>query len=494
MIRFLRLPDGRPLAGAVMAVLLLPHPILLSQAAPRPGVPADGGHWSYSLVEMLEAAGAVPAGTSTVRPLPLESMRTVLQDASQNPAADPALREWVEAALLRFEEEFPVPSGITASGRATAGFRQVGGTLGTGSGALGELTFRVEQAPAGGFAFVEHALGNGAERPRFRRGGVGIATSKLWIYVGREAFQLGGGEGGGIVLNDYVPLDGLLLGSPSPVRLPGLGLARAHFGLFRLSGYGAVDDPWFTTLRVTLQPASWLQLGTSRALLFGGHFKGGAAPYDPKVYPPDSTSLGFADVVRILLGRNSTRDDSKVSFEARASLAGAGVPALVYAEMAFEDPDRSFSDPAIVAGLLARLRPEIAIRYEYAAFGQGARICSWCDTLPAYWYYHRRFQSGYQVDHGALGHPLGGYGSQHLAQARYVRPQARLRFDVTGSVLERRSLNLLEAERPGRAVGVAVKAAYRPWTRVELELSAATERGRAGWRRTDLVVMASAFF
>ncbi|MBI4521052.1 MAG: hypothetical protein HY701_09445 [Gemmatimonadetes bacterium] len=475
-------------------LLLLPHTLLLAQAAPRPGVPAAGDHWGYTLVEMLEATGVVPPGTSAARPLPLESLRTVLQDASRNPAADPALREWIEAALLRFEEEFPLPSGITARGRATAGFRAVGGTLANGSGALAELALRVEQAPAGAFAFVEHAAGNGTERPRFRRGGAGIGTSKLWFYAGREAFQLGGGEGGGIVLNDHVPLDGLLLGSPSPARLPGLGLARAHFGIFRLSGYRAVDDPWFATLRITLQPAGWLQLGTSRALLFGGYFKGGAAPYDPKVYPPDSTSLGFADVVRILLGRNSTRDDSKVSFEARATLAGVGVPALVYAEMAFEDLDRSFSDPAIVAGLLALIRPEIAMRYEYAAFGRGARICSWCDTLPAYWYYHRRFQSGYQVDRGPLGHPLGGYGSQHLVQARYVRPQTRLRVDVTGTVLERRWLNLLEAERPGRAVGAAVKAAYRPWTWVELELSAATERGRARWRRTDLILLASAFF
>ncbi|MBI4538686.1 MAG: hypothetical protein HY704_04145 [Gemmatimonadetes bacterium] len=453
-------------------------------------------HWSYEVLEFLEALGAVAPGTSTLRPLPLGDVRRLLDAAARDTALESAARALARAALLRYDEEFVPRPGLAAGGRLRGALRGTGGDAVGAEGVVGELAFRVQGGPAGAFALLEHEWGAGAERPRLRRGGVGGRMGGVWLYGGREAFRMDGGGGGGLVLNDEAQLDGLLLATPASFRVPGAGETQVQLGLFRLFRYEAVDDPWFITFRITARPASWLQVAVNRAVLFGGRFKGGRVPYDPKIYGPDSTSLGAADILGVLLGRNTTRDDQKASIEARISLDALELPALVYGELAFEDPDRSFGDPAILAGLLAviRDRPTLALRYEYAAIGRAARICSWCDTLPAYWYWHRRFQSGYVVEGRLLGHPLGGYGLQHLLELRYLGPDARLRVEARATLSRRDRWNLLEKQQPGRAKGGALEADYRPWHAVEVHLSASTERGRAGWRESRFALAAAVFF
>jgi hypothetical protein len=96
--------------------------------------------------------------------------------------------------------------------------------------------------------------------------------------------------------------------------------------------------------------------------------------------------------------------------DVKASLAPLGVSALAYGEIALEDADRSWGDGAVLLGVVAApwSRAPASLRYEYAAFGGAARWCAWCDTLPAYWHRHTRFQSGWRVDDELLGHPLGG--------------------------------------------------------------------------------------
>lgn len=448
-------------------------------------------------MELLEAAGAIETGASTLRPVPLERLRALLTGVAGDSTVAAAVRELAGRAALRYGGEFPLLVGPAVGGRAVAGFRDAGGDAGDEpSGIAGQVGVRIQGGPAGMFAFLEQAWGGGAERPRLRRGGVGARLSPFWLYAGREAFQMDGGAGGGVVLNDEAALDGILVGMPSPFAVPVAGATYLQLGLFRLARYEAVEDPWFLTLRVAVRPAPWLQVALNRSVLFGGHFLGGRAPYDPKVYPPDSTSLTAGDVLGVLVGRNTTRDDQKLGVEVRASLAGAGVPAVAYGELAIEDAQRSLGDPAVLAGilLLARARPTLAIRYEYTAFGTPARICPWCDTLPAYWYWHRRFQSGYAVDGSLLGHPLGGYGFQHLLQLRILGPEARFRFTAAAILLRRDQWNLLEEERPGRATGANLEAAYRPVDRLELMLRAATEKGRAGWRRSGLDLSVAAFF
>jgi hypothetical protein len=244
-----------------------------------------------------------------------------------------------------------------------------------------------------------------------------------------------------------------------------------------------VEDPWFAVLRIAAHPAPWLQVGLSRAALVAGRFEGGSVPWDPKVYGPDTASMSPGDVVGILLGRVTGFDDQVNAVDVRASLAGAGFPVMAYGELALEDKDRSWGDGAVLVGVLAapRARFPLAFRYEYAAIGDPARWCSWCDTLPAFWYNHARFQSGWRVGDELLGHPLGGYGLQHLLGATAFDPSLRLHLEVAGGRLRRDRWNLREGSRPGWATWVGGRFRVRWKQGVELRAEGAWEGGDAGW-------------
>lgn len=448
------------------------------------------------MLELLEAAGAMPVGTSTVRPVPLSWMGRTLRAAARDTGLERGARALAAAVVSRYGEEFGAPrAGARAGAHLRLGLHGAGGGAEEPAGAAAGAEIWLAGGPAGTFAFLEYGAGGGAPRPLVRRAGIGARVGSAWLEIGREAFRLGGGAGGSIILTDSARLDGLLLSTPDAFRVPGAGRARIQVGLFRLYRYEAVDDPWFTTLRLAVQPAPWLHLAVQRAVLFGGHFGGGRVPYDPKLYAPDSTTMTLGDVLGVLVGRNTTRDDQKAGLEVRASLAGLGLPAVAYGELAFEDPDRSFGDPAALAGILvlARAAPTVAVRYEYAAFGKAARLCAWCDTLPAYWYRHTRFQSGYTLDGRLLGHPLGGYGLQHLVEIRTFDPQAKVRVDARFTLSRRDRWNLLEERKPGRAVGAALHAAFRIRPSLEAGIRAAAERGRAQWRESALSLAAALF-
>ena len=80
-----------------------------------------------------------------------------------------------------------------------------------------------------------------------------------------------------------------------------------------------------------------------------------------------------------------------------------------------------------------------------------------------------------------LGHPLGGYGLQHLVGVTAFDPSLRLHVEVMGGRLRRDRWNLLEVARPGWATWVRGRAWVR-WSRgLELRGEAAWEGGDAGW-------------
>ena len=238
-----------------------------------------------------------------------------------------------------------------------------------------------------------------------------------------------------------------------------------------------------------LLPAPWLELGVSRGALVGGRFDGGSVPWDPKPYGPDQGSLSLKDILKVFLGQLTPFDDQITAFDVRGSLAGLGLPALAYGELGLEDKDRSWGDPAVMAGLLvAPSSAPVGIRYEYAAFGRPARWCPWCDTLPAFWYQHTRFQSGWQVGDQLLGHPLGGYGLQHLVEVSFFDRSYGVSGDVGGGWLRRDRWNLLEDGRPGRAAFALAALRVRPRPYLELRGSGRVEKGREGWSAGELNV------
>jgi len=437
-------------------------------------LPAD--HWSRAVLEMLEAQGLTAVGASSAGPLEGTRVDRVLA-AAEGARSTP----WAGEALRTLRWEAAGPGALNFAGAAEAGVSSgrdwPGGRDGVWAGAA---------ARVGGerlFAHVAAEAGPGRGAHVLVRAGVGVRLGRFALHGGRERVQLGGGASGGMVLSSLVPLDGLLLTTAEPFSAPLIGPVALSAGVFPMGRYEAVEDPWFALLRVAVHPAPWIEVGVSRAALMGGHFPGGSVPWDPRSYGPDSGSMEPGDVLGILLGRVTGFDDQVNALDVRASLARAGLPVLAYGEVALEDKDRSWGDGAVLAGVLVapRTRTPVSFRYEYAAFGDPARWCAWCDTLPAFWYNHARFQSGWRVEDELLGHPLGGYGLQHLVGVTAFDPSLRLHLEVAGGRLRRDRWNLLEDTRPGWATWVRARGRMR-WSRgLELRGEGAWERGDGGW-------------
>lgn len=465
-----RLRRGAPAAVTVL-LLAVPRPAPAQEAG---GALLPSDHWSRAVLEILEARGGVPVGSSTAGPPSGTGVDRLLSGAGA---------PWAGDALRAFRHE------VAGTGRwGVAGVAEAGGT---GVEGAGEETFgafvggSLRLGEGGGrlFAHVAAETGKGDDLRGLVRGGVGVRLGPFAVQAGRERLQLGGGAGGGLVLSAGVPLDGVLLTTPEPFAAGFLGPLSLTAGVFPMGRYEAVADPWFALLRVATHPAPWLEVGMSRAALVGGTFPGGSVPYDPVEYPPDRSSLSPGDLLGMLVGRVTGFDNQVGAFDVRASLSALGVPALAYGELGLEDKDRSWGDAAVLAGVLVAPSPRLplGVRYEYAAFGDPARWCGWCDTLPAYWYRHTRFQGGWEVEGDLLGHPLGGYGLQHLVGVTAFDPGLRFQAEVTGGRLRRDRWNLREEERPGWATWVGARLRWRGSGGTEARLEARTERGAAGW-------------
>ena len=457
-------------APAVFMFLILGAGLPRHAAAQSPAGwgPLPEAHWSLAVLEWLEARGSLPAGTSSARPVPAAGVATQLGLANEEPLAS--------GAIARLREE----RGATGS---LADWISVTPALGADERRgrlMSAVAVNLGRESSLPFAFIDLER---ADVTRLTRGGVGVRLGNLWVFAGRERALLGGGATGALVLNPSTYLDGVVIGTATPFRAGFLGEVSIVGGVGPLPTYQSVEDPWWGYLRVTARPASWIQLGASRAALVGGRFEGGTVAFDPKVYGPDQGAFSFSDIGSLLLGRTTQFEDQIVSLDVRLSLAGAGVPVLAYTEVGWEDTDRSWGDPALLAGLLwaAPSALPLAFRYEYVAFGAGARLCAWCDSLPAFWYQHTRFQSGWRTEDGLLGHPLGGYGRQHTVGAAGWSTDGRIRAEFRLSSVRRDSWNLIEGTRPGAATRVEGEGAWRPHPRAELSAGWMEESGD-GWQ------------
>jgi hypothetical protein len=297
------------------------------------------------------------------------------------------------------------------------------------------------------------------------------------------------------VLNPSAHLDGVTIGLAEPTPIGALGDVSLIVGAGPLTRYAAVEDPWWGYVRATSRPAPWIQVGGSRGVLAGGYFPGGVVAFDAKPYGPDARSMSAGDVAKMILGKNTGFDDQVLALDVRASWSRLDVPLVTYLELGWEDGARSWGDPGLVAGVLWALSgpTPIALRYEYVAFGAGARWCRWCDTLPAYWYQHVRFQSGWQSGSELLGHPLGGYGHQHMVITSLWTPDGDLRLEARLSALVRERWNLLDEDQLGEGKRLEVTGAWRARGWLELAGELLAERGE-GWRRSHWAISAAGFF
>lgn len=245
-----------------------------------------------------------------------------------------------------------------------------------------------------------------------------LGLGPINIIVGRDSLWWGQGRNGSLILtNNAKPLDMVRVTNPSPILLPWI---FKHLGPFRFDAFWTelesdrhVPNPYLYGMRVAIKPRPWLELGASRAMMYGGDGR---------------PSVGLSKFVELFVGKGTNTEAGEdnpsnqiAAFDARLRLPLPGAPEL-YGELGGEDEAGYFiSHKAWLAGLyLPRIEPSgrLSLRLEYADLTHESR--------PApYWYRHGTYRSGYTYEQKILGHHVGG-----AARSIYGELELRLPGEV----------------------------------------------------------------
>ncbi|HEX6940322.1 MAG TPA: capsule assembly Wzi family protein [Longimicrobiales bacterium] len=474
--------------------------------------PLPAGHWAYDALDRLVAAGWIdPGRVDGARPLPVDAVAAALEAAAhatglraaqRRPAAGAAaqgvagsgsvgaapggasvddataraMAEFARDALDRFRREFPEAAALTTYARVGYEARSDGGERWRGV-VLGQAVAWAPWPSIGlGYApELRYGAAEGAPAAidwSHGRFGVAARWKALWLFAGRERLAFETGAGGGVTLSEDAAFDGLGFGLVEPVAVPGLGHARGLVYLSRFRGDAFGDPAGFAAIRLTLTPTPWMQLHLNRTIVFAREHRG--------------AELTPQDMLRILVGKHTLFEDQRASIGLRMR-ARVGAWALQpYLEWGFEDTAGLDEDPGIVTGVFVPAVPGLAalsLRYEYAAFGEHARLFPGGEFLPRAWYHHVSGIRDRYVDGAGtpIGHPLGGYGYEHRIEAGAWADHARLRVQLGAFRRLRKQGNLLFESRPGASLGGSLDVHYAVADSLELLAAFRAEYGREGW-------------
>jgi hypothetical protein len=326
------------------------------------------------------------------------------------------------------------------------------------------------------------------------RGGVAGRVGNVRLTASRDNVWYGRGAQGGIVLGDVSVLDGVEVALVEPLRPQGffhwLGAVdgSAHAGRIGADAYG--ETAAFLAGELRLRPHPRVQVGVHRSALVVGT-------------SAEGESIGLRDIVYLAIGKHSDFEDQRVGLTASFRATLGGVDLVPYAELGLEDSAGLDEDPGVVVGVhvpalpgLSGMTVPVGLRYEYVAFGMDGRFwipdqdeAHWRRWYFRNWYRHTTVRHQYRDAHGhVLGHPLGGYGHQHLleVEAPLVLPGTVLKAGAYSREREDEATwsNLLADTFPGVSRGGYLEALIRRG-RVEVAVGVDGEVGREGWHRAE---------
>ena len=284
-----------------------------------------------------------------------------------------------------------------------------------------------------------------------------------WSFkLGRDAERLGPGYHGNLLLSDNAPTyEYWRIRTEEPLFLPGhLGwIGGFRFMLFNAylsdgdpdpadprygSGVDTVHDPRLLGMRLSYHPVSWLDLGLSRTILYGGK---GRETYDS---PRDWWELLTARSENVKPGESHRYDnDQYVAFDLTVRLPGLNgwgplKGGKIYWEYGAtdiiskwqgEDPGNwepfQLNRVANLGGLYLTTAVT-ELRFEFA------------QTDPA-WYRHGQYSQGYTYRGYPLGHHMGGDARNWFVEvSRYFGPSWRATLSLD---LEERARSWATEER-----------------------------------------------
>ena len=492
---------GRRLHFSVFAMLVLavlPQTALTqSRGEASPFLPLH--HWSYASLAHLQGAGLLnegfdPGATTLSRFEAFDQLEYAAATAGERAPGWVAL---AEAYRDRFREEFPATadrasgasSGFVSEGAVVAGLEaRRNGLLAKhlmdeGNGfrtsairdvaqPAGALEFGVLLPPRSVSVAAYGALLLPADRVTASEAYAMVRVGKVGLWTGRRKLGFGSANGGSVILNSQLPVDGVGLFLADGVRLPGylhhLGAFRAETVLSRLDNAGEVESPWLFGFRTSLTPHPRFRIGLNRGALFGG---------DHSLVPPGT----FGRVAKVVAGLD-TNEEGQENFEDQIASLDAwfapplgSFPLVIYGEWGLQDLTVQREMPAIVGGIEVvgiPGAPWLSVGFEHTVFKQPT-------NNGRSWYDHRVFGT-WTDDGNLLGHGLGGEGREIRLFGAADLLDARLGLEARGFSRDRGEGNLFAPDREGSSSGFAGTARWRLTPTVELEASGALESG-TGW-------------
>lgn len=347
-----------------------------------------------------------------------------------------------------------------------AGFERTDVSLLPERGLYLEGTGEVALSP-GVALWATGSLNTEGETGELSSGGLAARLGAAQVLVGRISPRIGQGTST-ILLAGRNAMEGVLVGTARPFRIPLLGRTTAHLFIAPWVDTPTVDRAWFSSLGVSIEPHPAVTLGAYRTVRFAG----------------EGLSQGLADALWSLVplqGGDDPAEDNQGELAARVRFKAWGQPLATYVSLGFEDPQSLWEDPGLVAGILIPWNVGggvLATRYEYQAFGSAARWCGPCTASSHRWYSQREY-GPYQTEDVLIGSSLGGYGSRHQVRVTYWSA-ATLRLGGVVFVERREEENLLFERWPGSRTGIGVSAAVRPRPGWEIQLRAAVADSDGG--------------
>jgi hypothetical protein len=229
-----------------------------------------------------------------------------------------------------------------------------------------------------------------------------LAAGKLEIEVGKDSLWWGPGYHGSLLMsNNAEPFKMVKLSTPAPVKLPwifsGLGPFKFVWFLTQLEEDRPIPEPKLTGMRINFKPHPAVELGLSRAIIFGGEGRGG---------------LGLRDYLDIFLATKENRpgkldNDQLAGFDASVLLP---VDWLMPAKTVKLYVDAIGEDEA--GGLPSNFGKIFGAKV-YDIFGKGKTDLTieyannHVPGKPNVFYSHHIYQAGYTYKDRIIGHQMG---------------------------------------------------------------------------------------
>ncbi len=318
---------------------------------------------------------------------------------------------------------------------------------------------------------------SGNDTGRVEETSVRLGWPQATLEAGRFSLWWGPGRHGTLLFTTNAePLIGVRIRNPRPIPLGGwfrfLGLFQYDYFVSRLNDDDRpVPDPLLSGLHLALKPASWLELGFSRVMQFGGEGRSESLSTFFDVFVGKSETSG-----------NTPEGNSLASFDGKIRIPFRAQPLVAYVEAGGEDQSGTGwpKEWAYMAGIFL---PSIGgnkkadLRVEFA-YNKRSRF--------GIWYRHPDYP--YRYRGRIIGHHMRTDGKDLFLEAHYfLLPSSYLEGNVD---FTQRDFPGPEREKTWRVSGAIVAwltKNIRAEGRVAFE-DVSNENGVSGRNESDFVI------